>query len=65
MASADLKDVFYSIPIKIEHQKYFEFYWNQFFKYTGMPNGYSEAMHIFIKILKPSFAKLRSQCISL
>lgn len=34
---ASVKHTFYSIPINIDHQKYLKFYWNQFFKYTGMP----------------------------
>ena len=33
---ASVKYTFYSIPINIDRQKYLKFYWNQFFKYTGM-----------------------------
>ena len=61
MASVDLKDAFYSIPVHPEHQKYFKFCWKgQYFQYVGMPNGYGPAMRIFTKMLKPPFSVLRS-----
>ena len=62
MASVDLKDAFFTIPVHILHQKYFKFEWfNQFYKFLGMPNGYSDAMRIFTKILKPVFRYVRKQ----
>ena len=62
MASVDLKDAFFTIPVHILHQKYFKFEWfNQFYKFLGMPNGYSDAMRIFTKMLKPVFGYLRKQ----
>ena len=60
MASADLKDAYYSVPIHPQHQKYLKFLWNQVaYQYTCLPNGYSDAMRIFTKILKPIFGRLR------
>ena len=60
MASVDLKDAFYSLPIHEENQKYFKFAWgDSFYSYRGMPNGYGPAMRIFTKILKPPFSALR------
>ena len=62
VASVDLKDAFFTIPVHILHQKYFKFEWfNQFYKFLGMPNGYSDAMRIFTKMLKPVFGYLRKQ----
>ena len=62
MASVDLKDAFYSIPLHSEHHKYFKFIWDkQLYQYVAMPNGYSEAMRVFTKILKPPFSHLRAQ----
>ena len=62
MASVDLKDAFYNIPIHNAYQKYFKFMWYQkFYKYLGMPNGCSDAMRVFTKMLKPPFATLRKQ----
>ena len=53
MASVDPKDAFFIVPVHISHQKYFKFGWFQnFYKFLGMPNGYSNAMQIFKKILK-------------
>ena len=38
------------------------FEWMQeFYKFIGMPNGYSDAKRIFIKILKPVFGHLRQE----
>ena len=52
-----LKDAFFTIPAHKSHQKYFKFEWFQnFHKFLGsMPNGYSDAMRIFTKILKPVY----------
>ena len=60
MVSADLKDAYFIIPGHILHQKYFKFEWfNQFYKFLGMPNGYSDVMRIFTKMLKPVVGYLR------
>ena len=62
MASVDLKDAFYSIPVHKDHQKYFKFCWkNIFYEFKGMPNGYGPAMRLFTKVLKPPFAWLRAR----
>ena len=62
MSSVDLKDAFFTIPVHILHQKHFKFEWfNQFYKFLVMPYGYSDAMRIFTKILKPVFGYLRKQ----
>ena len=60
MAKVDLKDAFYSIPVHIDYQKFFKFEWDlKYFKFTGMPNGYCEAMRLFTKIMKVPFSVLR------
>ena len=65
MASVDLKDAFYTIPIHKNYQKYLKFYWqHKLFKFKAMPNGYAEAMRIFTKILKPPFSYLRGKGLS-
>ena len=39
MASVDLKDAFYTIPIHNAYQKYFKFMWHQkFYEFLGMSN---------------------------
>ena len=62
MASVDLKDAFYSIPVHRDYQKYFKFFWQgTFYQFQGMPNGVGPAMRLFTKVLKPPFAWLRSK----
>ena len=61
LASVDLKHAFYTIPIYDQHQKYLKFYWNGAYKFIVMPNGYSDAMRVFTKVLKPPFATLRQE----
>ena len=42
IASADLKDVFFTVPIHESHQKYFKFEWiDKVYKFVQIPNGYS------------------------
>ena len=61
MASVDLKDAYYTVPIHTSHQKYLKFCFDGvFYKYTCLPNGLASALHIFTKILKPVYATLRS-----
>ena len=62
MASVDLKDTFFTVPVHKLHQKSFMFEWIQkFYKFVGMRNGYSDAMRIFTKILKLVFGHLRQE----
>ena len=62
MASVDLKDAFYSIPIFYNHQKYLKFCFNgATYMFTCMPNGYGPAMRVFTKVLKAPFAYLREK----
>ena len=62
MASVDLKDAFFTVPVHISPQKYFQFGWFQnFYKFLVIPNGYSDAVQTFTKIPKPVFWHLRNQ----
>ena len=61
MASLDLKDAYYSIPIKESHRKFLCFKWRgKIYQFTCLPNGLSCAPRIFTKILKPALATLHS-----
>ena len=41
VASVDLKDAYYSVPIEEPHQKYLKFEWkNALFKVACFPNGW-------------------------
>ena len=62
MASIDLKDAFYSIPIHPEHQKYLKFVvLLKIYQYRCMPNGYGPAMRIFTKVSKVTFSHFQSK----
>ena len=60
MASINLKDAYYVVPIAEEHRKYLRFYWQgNLYQYTCMPNGLSSAPRCFTKLLKPVYSTLR------
>ena len=62
MASLDLKDAYYSVPIHTSHRKFLKFNWQgKLFQFMALPNGLSSAPRLFTKILKPVFARLRAQ----
>ena len=62
MACIDLKDEYYSIPIKQSDRKYLKFQWNNtLYQYTCLPNGLSSVPQKFTKILKPPLAFLHTQ----
>ena len=62
MASVDLKDAFYTIPIFKAHQKYLKFqFQGKFYKFTCMPMGYGPSMRVFTKVLKVPYSHLRKQ----
>ena len=52
MASIDLKDTFYAVPLHKNHQAYLTLFVEEYLKFVCMPNGYGPAMRIFIKISK-------------
>ena len=60
MASMDLKDAYYVVPIAEEHRKYLTVYWQgSLYQYTCMPNGLSSAPRYFTKLLEPVYSTLR------
>ena len=62
MASIDLTDAYYSVNIHEGFRKYLRFLWNdKLYQFTCMAQGLSCAPRIFTKIMKPLFAKLRSE----
>ena len=70
MASVDLKDAYYTVPIAQHHRKVlflflfflFLFLWRgQFWQYDCMPNGLAFAPRKFAKLIKPVFAKMREE----
>lgn len=51
MASVDLKDAYYSVPIAVSDQKYL--------KFTCFPNGLAFCPRKFTKLMKPAYSVLR------
>jgi hypothetical protein len=61
MASIDLQDAYYSVPVSEAYQKYLKFAWKgNLYQFTCLPNGLASAPRIFTKLLKPVYASLRS-----
>ena len=60
MASNDLNDAFFSVPIHLTHQKYLNFTFDDLFQFTYISNGYRPAMTVFTKISKVPLGQLKS-----
>ena len=59
MASIDLKDAYYSVPIAREDRKYLRFIWQDTqYQFTCLPNGLSCAPRKFTKLMKPALTDL-------
>ena len=60
MASIDLKDAYYSVPIAYNDRKFLRFRWKGvLYQYSVMPNGLACAPRYFTKLLNPVFGYLR------
>ena len=60
MASVDLQDACYSVPVDENYQKYLKFSWKgELFQFTCLPNGLASAPRLFTKLLKPVYSTLR------
>ena len=54
MASLDIKDTYYTIPVDETYQKYLKFRWRtQLYCFTCLPNGLGPCPRRFTKVLKP------------
>ena len=62
MASVDLKDAYYTVPIQNDHKNFLKFEFKGcLYKYTCLPNGLSSAPRIFTKMLKAVYSTLNNQ----
>ena len=58
--SVDLTEAFYSIPIRGDDRKYFQFWYEgQKYQFTSLIMGLTTSPKTFTKIMKPVFAILR------
>ena len=54
IATVDLKDAYFSVPVAEGNRKYLKFLWNnKLFQFLGLPNGLACAPRLFTKILQP------------
>ncbi len=66
MCKIDIKDAYYSIPIKEEDQKLLKFIFDEIlYQFCVLPNGYTKGPRKFTKLLKPVLATLRKMGITL
>ena len=62
MASIDLRDAYYSVPMAESQRKYLKFEWNnKLYEYTCLPMGLACAPRKFVKLMKPVFAFLHNE----
>ncbi len=59
-AGVDIKEAFYSIPLRVSDRKLFRFMWRgQKYQFTCLVMGLSTSPRVFTKVLKPIFSSLR------
>lgn len=62
MASIDLNDAYYIVPIQPAYQKYLRSqFLGKLYQYTAFPNGLASCPRKFTKLLKPPLATLRER----
>ena len=65
MATIDLKDAYYSVPVAQERRKYLRFIWrSKLYQYTCFPNGLSPAPRLFTKLMKPAHLRCQGRIVS-
>ena len=64
-SSLDLSDVYFSVPIQVNHRKHLTFYWkNQLYAFQCLPFSIASAPRVFTKIMKVVFSHIRCLGIS-
>ena len=59
LASLDLKDAYYSVPVARDHRKYLRFLWGgELYQFTCLPNGLSCCPRKFTELMKPPMTAL-------
>ena len=60
--SVDLKDAYYTLPLHVDAKKYFRFLFDStLYEFNVLVMGYSDAPHIFTKVMKPALSFLRDR----
>ena len=56
----DLKDAYYTLPLHVNAKKYFRFLFDStLYEFNALVMGYSDALHIFTKVMKPVLSHLQ------
>ena len=56
----DLKDAYYTLPLHVDAKKYFRFLFDStLYEFDVLVMGYSDALHIFTKVMKPVLSYLQ------
>ena len=59
MASVDLKDAYYSVPVALEHRKWLKFEWeNELWQFTSLAMGLACSPRKFTKLMKPRIFRI-------
>ena len=62
LATLDLKDAYYLVPVAHEHRKYLRFLFRErLFEFSCLPFGLCTAPLVFTKLMKPVVASLRAK----
>ena len=62
MASIDLRDAYFSIPVHVNHQKYLKFLRKGgLCQFTCLPQGLGCSPRVYTKVMKPAFSYLRER----
>jgi hypothetical protein len=61
MATIDLKDAYFLVPVHTSHRKYLRFRFDNLYEFTCLPFGLCSAPYIFTKLLKPILTHLRGK----
>ena len=62
IATIDLKDAYFTVPIHDDHSKFLRFYWHGLlYEFIVLPFGLTLAPRVFTKLMKPIIAYLRGK----
>ncbi|KAI8431183.1 hypothetical protein MSG28_001221 [Choristoneura fumiferana] len=61
MATIDLKDAYFLVPVHANHRKYLRFRFDKLYQFTCLPFGLCSAPYVFTKLVKPILTHLRNK----